>query len=56
MARVLKAAGIQVQVWSEDRLPTASERARAVRRRAERRPPGAPAAEPRPSGRQADAA
>jgi hypothetical protein len=25
MARVLKAAGIEVQVWSEDRLPTASE-------------------------------
>jgi hypothetical protein len=25
MARVLKAAGIEVQVWSEDRLPSASE-------------------------------
>lgn len=25
MARVLKAAGIEVQVWNEDRLPTASE-------------------------------
>jgi hypothetical protein len=25
MARVLKAAGIEVQVWSEDRLPSAAE-------------------------------